>query len=104
MRGLDPRIHHSREMDHRVKPGDDDLKTRVSSAPRTRCANSWRACFLAQLHNHVPLFAYRCGARSRLKPSHTNILATTNIGPIKVWDRSSKNAGLRPSKTEWPSS
>jgi hypothetical protein len=25
IRGLDPRIHHSRKMDHRVKPGDDDL-------------------------------------------------------------------------------
>jgi hypothetical protein len=24
IRGLDPRIHHSKKMDHRVKPGDDD--------------------------------------------------------------------------------
>jgi hypothetical protein len=31
MRGLDPRIHQSKKMDHRVKPGDDDLKTIILS-------------------------------------------------------------------------
>ncbi len=42
----------------------------------------------------------RYGAKSLRKPSHTSNLATTNIGPIKVWDRSSTKAGRRRSKTE----
>src|SRR5260370_6072959 len=94
MRGLDPRIHHSREMDHRVKPGDDDLKTRVTSAPRTRCANPWRAGFLTRLHNHAPLFSYRYRPRARLKPSHTHISATANHAPRKLTHMSSHNASV----------